>query len=387
MSGKSDGPAGGPTGRCHAAASRADVVIAGASFAGLAAARALDGRALLVDPVPVGEGQTSACGAPVGVIESLGARGSIQQRHDELIFHLPGREVRWPLPEPFCTFDYRRCCLDALAGTGAGVLRASVLGRRGTTAVTSCGEIEGRMLIDATGWRAALAEGGVDRSSAARPRERGLSPKASPAGRKSRFLGFGLEAEVPSGFPPGLHFYFWPEIVRDGYAWAFPAGGATRIGLLSYRGRTTLHPGLNVFLERLGMPTGPLHGGFLRADLHPPVVDGVFVVGDAGGQCLPLTGEGIRTAVWAGQACGSLVRRVLDGDLRLEAAQARYTALVTRQRRRYRALLWATLGVLVLPSYVLGALVSWAGRPGPLGPLMRHYLGIFSEHAAIETIG
>ena len=87
MSGRSDGPAGGSTNHAYAAAAQADVVIAGASFAGLAAARALGGRALLVDPVPVGEGQTSACGAPVGVIESLGAQGSIQQRHDELIFH------------------------------------------------------------------------------------------------------------------------------------------------------------------------------------------------------------------------------------------------------------------------------------------------------------
>lgn len=347
------------------------MVIAGASFAGLAVAREIGGRALLVDPQPVGEGQTSACGAPVSVIEALGARDSIQQRHDVLVLHTVDREVRWPLPEPFCTFDYRECCRAALGGTGARVLRARIQGRRGQTALTSAGELAGRILVDCTGWRAALAEGrDVDGEG------RG--------GHRPRCLGFGLEAEVDAEFPPGLHFYFWPEIVRDGYAWAFPAGRTTRIGVLSYRGRTRLGHALNEFLKRLDMPRGPLHGGFLRADLHPPVVDGVFVVGDAGGQCLPLTGEGIRTAAWAGAACGRVVRGVLDGGLTRDEAEADYRRLVARQRRRYRTLLWATLAVLALPAGALGPLAAWVAHPSRLDWAMRHYLRIFSERSAPE---
>ncbi len=331
-------------------------------------AREVGGRAVLVDPVPVGDGQTSACAAPASVIEALGARDAIQQRHDALVLHLPGRVVRWPLPEPFCTFDYRRCCVDALAGTDAGVVRASVLDRRDAIVVTSSGEIEGRILVDCTGWRAALAEAG----------------RRSQGPRRVATHYFGLEAEVAGGFPPGLHFYFWPQIVRDGYAWAFPAGGVTRIGLLSYRGRTKLHAGLDALLHRLGMPRGPLHGGYLRTDLRAPVLDGVFVVGDAGGHCLPLTGEGIRTAVWAGQASGRLIRMVLDGHLGLSEAQRRYRAIVVRQQRRYRALLWATLGVLVLPWRLLGPMASWMSRPRALDPFMRRYLGIFSERSLTD---
>ena len=148
-----------------------------------------------------------------------------------------------------------------------------------------------------------------------------------------------------------------------------------------------MHAGLDAFLDRLGMPRGPLHGGFLRANLCPPVIEGVFVVGDAGGQCLPLTGEGIRTAVWAGQACGRLIRMVLDGRLTLDEARRRYHALVVRQQRRYRALLWATLGVLVLPRHVLGPMASWMSRPHPLHAFMRRYLGIFSEHSAVTAVG
>jgi flavin-dependent dehydrogenase len=338
-----------------------EVVIAGASFAGLAVAREIPGRAVLIDPVEVGEGQTSACGAPVGILAELGAQEAIQQYHDELVIHTPGREVRWALPEPFCTFDYGTCCRASLRGTDARVIQATVRGRQGRAAVTTAGTVPGRVLVDCTGWRRALA---------------------GPTGwddRSHRYLGFGLEAEVPVEFAPGLHFYFWPEIVRDGYAWAFPAGGTTRVGLLSYQGRTRLRDGVAALLRRLDLPDGVLHGGFLGGGLREPVVEGVFVVGDAAGQCLPFTGEGIRTAVWAGRACGRLIRQALAGECSLEAASARYRAFVMRQRRRYRALVWATVAALVLPARLLGLLAAWVGRPGPLHAFMNHYLGMFCE--------
>ncbi len=51
-----------------------DVVIAGASFAGLAVASQLRGcRVLLVDRKPVGTGQTSACGTTLRLMERLPA--------------------------------------------------------------------------------------------------------------------------------------------------------------------------------------------------------------------------------------------------------------------------------------------------------------------------
>ena len=340
-----------------------DVVIAGASFAGLAVARELPARTVLIDPEVIGEGQTSACGAPVGILSALGAAAAVQQTHDVLILHMPGRDARWPLPDPFCTFDYRACCRAALAGTGAHVMRGAVRGRRGLAALTSRGAVPARVLVDCTGWRGALAGAG--------------SVDTGPARRSSRRY-FGLESEVPARFPPGLHFYFWPDIVRDGYAWAFPAGSTTRIGVLSYRGRTRLGNALAALLDRLGMPPGPVHGGFLSTGLRPPVVDGVFVVGDAAGQCLPLTGEGIRSAILAGRVCGHLIHRALEGWMTLDEAAARYWAFVMEQRRRYRVLGWATRAALALPARLLESLAVWIGRPGPLRVFMRHYLGIFA---------
>jgi flavin-dependent dehydrogenase len=186
---------------------------------------------------------------------------------------------------------------------------------------------------------------------------------------------------VTAPFAPGLHFYFWPDIVRDGYAWVFPAGRIARVGVLSYRGRSALGSQLDMFLSRLRLPSGPRHGGFLAIHLGSPVVDGVFVVGDAAGQCLPFSGEGIRSAVWAGRVCGRLVRQVLDGELPASDAAARYIAYARRQRRRYRVLEWSTLAALALPARVLGVLAAWASRPGPLRAFMRHYLSMFAAPA------
>lgn len=332
-----------------------DVVIAGASFAGLAVARQLRGRVLLLDRQPIGEGVTSACAAPVRTVAVMGAAASILQVHDEIAIHTPGGTARWPLPEPFCTFDYRRFCLDAAAGTSAEFQLASVRGFRGCAVQTSAGEIAGRYLVDATGPRAALA-------GRARP----------------RYAAFGLESEIPRQVAPGLHFYFVPE-VRDGYAWTFPCGAGTRFGVLSYRGRTQLLPALRRFMGRFKAEPGDVHGGFLATGWPAGVRDGVFMVGDAAGQCLPLSGEGIRTAVLAGLRCGWLLQRVLEGAVSASHAEQAYRAFVAADRRRYRGLLAANLLLLALPQQWLHRAAGCLSRPAARTWFFAHYLGIFDR--------
>jgi flavin-dependent dehydrogenase len=332
-----------------------DALVAGASFAGLAAAPRGRGRVLLVDRQAIGDGVTSACAAPRGVVEMMGAAGAIQQEHDALVIHTPRSRAVWPLPEPFVTFDYQRFCLAAASGAGAEFRCASVLGRDGQRVRTSAGVVEARVLIDATGPRAALAGPG-------RPRR----------------VAFGIESEVPVPVEPGLHFHFVPEI-PDGYAWAFPCGGATRFGVLSYRGRTKLRPALERFMMRWGARPGPVHGGYLATGWTSGVAGDVFVAGDAAGHCLPLSGEGIRTAILAGDRCGALAQRVLDGALTRAEAAAAYRAFVAAERRRYRGLLWANLLVLGLPRRWLAVGARWLARPRVRGWFFRHYLGIMGE--------
>src|SRR5213083_3410546 len=79
----------------------ADVLICGASFAGLAVARELAGsgaRVLMLDRYEVGERQTSACAAPTGWLEALDLEPSIRQTFGTLVVHTPHTTVRLPLP-------------------------------------------------------------------------------------------------------------------------------------------------------------------------------------------------------------------------------------------------------------------------------------------------
>ena len=90
-----------------------DVLICGASFAGLAVARELTATGadvLLIDRYEIGERQTSACGIPTAWLEQLGVQGALQQTFGELVFHTPYTTVAYPLPWTFSTFDYRTLC-------------------------------------------------------------------------------------------------------------------------------------------------------------------------------------------------------------------------------------------------------------------------------------
>ena len=90
-----------------------DVVVCGASFAGLAVARELratDARVLVLDRYEIGERQTSACAAPTKWLTNLGLEAAILQTFDALVFHTPTITARWPLPWTFSTFDYRLLC-------------------------------------------------------------------------------------------------------------------------------------------------------------------------------------------------------------------------------------------------------------------------------------
>ena len=91
-----------------------DVLICGASFAGLAVARELAGatradgspaRVLMLDRYEIGERQTSACGIPTGWLEALDLMGSLRQTFSELVFTTAHGASRWPLPCTLSTFD------------------------------------------------------------------------------------------------------------------------------------------------------------------------------------------------------------------------------------------------------------------------------------------
>ncbi|MFQ5419897.1 MAG: NAD(P)/FAD-dependent oxidoreductase [Anaerolineae bacterium] len=278
----------------------------------------------MIEPNPIGRVQTSACGTLLAVLEATGTMDSLLQVHDRFVLHLPGRTFDVPTTYPFCTFNFEVFCHRLLAQSDAEVIRAAVLGCREHVVQTSRGDFEAEVLIDASGWRAVLATGGEQQ----RQIHRGKS--------------FGLETAVPVQ-ESGLHFWYQPErLLAKGVTWLFPIGPVSRMGIGSYLGDTRLKNDLVSWLHSdFSLSPDGIHGGYFPYRRHQAVTGHVFRVGDAAGQCLPLTGEGIRPALYFGAQAGRLARAVVDGQMSAETALKMYCRLVDKYTNVYRFLLLA----------------------------------------------
>src|SRR5688500_9045552 len=166
-----------------------DVLICGASFAGLAVARELAGakradgsaaRVLMLDRYEIGERQTSACGIPTGWLEVLDLMGSHRQTFYELVFTTAHGSSRWPLPWTLSTFDYAELCTLLRAQGDCEFETAKVNGRTGHTVHTDRGDVTARLIVDALGWRRMLAsDGGFQPPDAPLSRALEVHPKVA----------------------------------------------------------------------------------------------------------------------------------------------------------------------------------------------------------------
>jgi flavin-dependent dehydrogenase len=292
--------------------SDSDVLVCGASFAGLAVARALAGagaRVLVVDRYEVGERQTSACAAPTEWLTALGLEASIRQTFDRLVVHTPRRTATWPLPWSFSTFDYPELCALLFEQGGAEFEIAKVDGiRTGDvhTVRTDRGDLRAPLVVDALGWRRVL-----DARASVQP------PDA--------LLSRGLEVH-PAGTAGELELWLDPRYVQAGYGWSFPAGDEVRVGVGSFEPRDHVKdPTLALVRDVEREPHG-FQGNWIPHKLRKATGDGVAFVGDSAGHCLPVTAEGIRTALYFGLACGRELRGVVEGRRTREQALARYGA-------------------------------------------------------------
>jgi len=300
-----------------------DVLICGASFAGLAVARELRGsgaRVLIVDRYEVGERQTSACAAPTEWLVNLGLTASIRQTFGSLLIHTPVRDFRWRLPFTFSTFDYPALCALLRAQGDADFETAKVNGRTGSTVHTDRGDLTAPLIVDALGWRRVLSRA-----------EPGIQP---PEARLSR----GLEVH-PSGNGDDLELWLDPAYVRAGYSWSFPAGDELRVGVGSFEPRDHVKEPTVRLAGDLSVPAVRYQGNWIPHQMRRPIEDGVFFAGDSAGHCLPTTAEGIRTALYFGLACGRELRGVVEGRQDRAQALARYAAFCDRHLRPFRWLL------------------------------------------------
>lgn len=338
-----------------------DVIVVGASFAGLAVARELRGEVLLIDRHEVGAQQTSACGTPLWVPETLGVVDSVLQVHRQVVVHAPSRTVTFDVTDtPYCTFDYGRFCRGLLDQCRVRFLRATVTGRAGSLVETTEGRFAAPCVVDCSGWQGVLTHAGT-------------VPRTA--------MSFGLETDT--GYS-GEALYFWarPERFGDGIAWLFPTGRGSRVGLGSYRGATKLKGALTRFVEDLSAAPGAYHGTYFPSGLGAATAGQLFVVGDAAGHCLPLTAEGIRPALHFGQECGRLVQRVLDGTSSLHDALTAYRRRVEAYRWAYRAFALAQWAVTRARPGWLGAMAALAARPR----VMSRWWPRYSRFAALQPL-
>ena len=233
-----------------------DVLICGASFAGLAVARELAGSGadvLIVDRYEIGERQTSACGIPTEWLRALGLMDAERQRFDSLLMHTPHGDARYRLPWTFSTFDYRELCELLWRDCDARFETAKVNGRArrgngdGAIAVETDRGVD---LRPARRRRARLAPHARLRRRLPAARRAALArPRGPPRRRAARTSRSGSTAATS---PPAT-------------AGRFPARDELRIGVGSFDPRFHVRDTTELLAEDLGTRAGPLPG-----QLDPP---------------------------------------------------------------------------------------------------------------------
>jgi flavin-dependent dehydrogenase len=354
-----------------------DVLICGASFAGLAVARELAGSGadvLIVDRYEIGERQTSACGIPTEWLRRLDLMDAERQRFDTLVMHTPHGTSRYKLPWTFSTFDYREICQLLWRDCDATFETAKVNGRAtgvdflsdseskstrrgGSIAIdTDRGTISAPLVVDALGWRRMLATGD------------GYQPPDAPLSR-------GLEVH-PGGESEDLAIWIDRKYVPAGYGWSFPARDELRIGIGSFDPRFHVKDTTVELTRDLGKEPNEYQGNWIPHKLRTATEGGVFFVGDSAGHCLPLSAEGIRTALYFGIALGRELRGVVEGRQTREEAAERYAEFHDSHEWKFRWMLRVQKLVPRVPPRVLAPLLRLMGSKRFVDWSFDHYLRI-----------
>jgi menaquinone-9 beta-reductase len=344
-----------------------DVLICGASFAGLAIARELAGtaradgtpaRVLILDRYEIGERQTSACAVPTAWLEALDLMGAHRQTFSELVVGTPHGTARWPLPWTFSTFGYRELCALLAAQGDAQFETAKVNGRSGDTVHTDRGDVTAPLIVDCLGWRRVLAA------------DTGYQPPDAPLSR-------GLEVH-PAGRSDDLTIWIDRSIVPAGYGWSFPARDELRIGVGSFDPRFHVKDNTVKLAEDLGSEPVGYQGNWIPHKLRDSAEDGIFFAGDSAGHCLPLTAEGIRTAFYFGVACGRQLRSVLEGEKTREQALETYFTFNAAHEWKYTWLLRTQKLVPRIHPPLMHRIVGLMEKRALVDWSFRHYWNIAS---------
>ena len=336
---------------------RADVLVCGASFAGLAVARELAGSGadvLVVDRYEIGERATSACAAPTPWLEAMGVKRAIRQEIPCMAFHTPHGSARFRLPWTWSSFDYRELCRELWEQCDARFEVAKVESRTRHTVHTDRGDLTAPLIVDALGWRRVLAPGA------------NVQPPEAAISR-------GLEVH-PHGGGVDLDVWIDRSLVHKGYAWSVPAQREQRVGVGSYEPRDHVKEPTKEIARRLDVDAVRYQGNWFPHRLRPAAEDGVFFAGDSAGHCFPLSGEGIRTAFYFGIAAGREIRAVHNREKTCEQALADYAGFSAKHAPAFARALTLQRAIPRIPPRALTALLSVMSRERPCRRAFTWYL-------------
>ena len=248
-----------------AAERRFDVVVCGASFAGLAVARELraTGPLIVLDRYEIGERQTSACAAPTR------GRTTSASRPDPADL----RRARLPHADDLgalaAAVDVLHLRLPAAvrAAVGAARRRDRVRDRQGLRPHrrrihTDRGDVSAELIVDALGWRRLLDPD----ATSPRPRRmmsRGLEVHPAGTGTTSR------SGSTRATSRPATAGRSRPA-TRSASAWSFEPRHHVKQPTVRLAGD-------------LGLPPDGYQGNWIPHAIRPAAADGVFFVGDSAG--------------------------------------------------------------------------------------------------------
>lgn len=144
-------------------------------------------------------------------------------------------------------------------------------------------------------------------------------------GVNTRFL-FGAEVELRGATlaePERLHCFLDAKRARGYLGWAFAGVGVVQVGLACSRDGVRPLPDVDAFVQaiapRIGLAGGTVvakRGGLIPVGgpVHPRAADRVTLVGDAAGLVSPLTAGGIHTALESGFRTGRAIAAALAKD-------------------------------------------------------------------------
>ena len=211
------------------------------------------------------------------------------------------------------------------------------------------------MIVDALGWRRVLGPGA------------NVQPPEAAISR-------GLEVH-PHGASTDLDVWIDRSLVRHGYAWSVPAAGEQRIGVGSYQPRDHVKEPTKEIAARLDRDAVRYQGNWFPHKLRPAAEDGVFFVGDSAGHCIPLSGEGIRTAFYFGIAAGRQIRRALEGKP-TDRALKDYAAFSRKHAPAFAGALALQRTIPRLPPRLLDAILHTLGREALTRRAFNWYLAL-----------